>query len=66
MIEFYHNKENDLLKLGCTLPNLAKILLQKSIDSKFHPFTESDKDLLENKREDMVGAVLLLSLQVKL
>ena len=55
MIEFYHNKGIDMLKLGCTLPNLAKICLHKSTDSKFYPFTESDKDLLEKIREDVVG-----------
>ena len=55
MIEFYHNKGNDLLKLGCTLPNLANICLHNPTDSKFYPFTESDKDLLEKIREDMVG-----------
>ena len=54
MIEFYHNKGIDMLKHGCTLPDLAKICLHYSIDSKFYPFTESDKDLLE-KIEDMVG-----------
>ena len=55
MIEFNHQKEIDMLKLGCTLPNLANICLHKSTDSKFYPFTESDKDLLEKIREDMVG-----------
>ena len=55
MIEIYHQKEIDMLKLGCTLPNLANIWLHKSKDSKFYPFTESDKDLLEKIREDMVG-----------
>ena len=55
IIEFYHQKEIDMLKLGCTLPNLANICLHKSTDSKFYPFTESDKDLLEKIREDMVG-----------
>ena len=55
MIEFYHNKEIDMLKLGCTLTNLANICLHKSTDSEFYPFTESDKDLLEKIREDMVG-----------
>ena len=55
MIEFYHQKEIDMLKLGCTLPNLANIRLQKSTDSEFYPFPESDKDLLEKIREDMVG-----------
>ena len=55
MIEFYHQKEIDMLKLGCTLPNMANICLLKSTGSKFYPFTESDKDLLEKIREDMVG-----------
>ena len=55
MTEFYHNKGIDMLKLGCTLPNLANICLHKSTDSKFYPFTESDEDLLEKIREDMVG-----------
>ena len=55
MIEFYHNKGIDMLKLGRTLPYLANICLNKSTDSKFYPFTESDKDLLEKIREDMVG-----------
>ena len=42
-----------MLKLGCTLPNLANFCLPKSTDSKFYPSTESDKDLLEKIREDM-------------
>ena len=40
MTEFYHNKGIDMLKLGCTLPNLANVCLHKSTDSKFYPFTE--------------------------
>ena len=44
-----------MLKLGCTVPNLANICLQKSTDSKIYPFTENDKDLLEKIREEMVG-----------
>ena len=54
MIEFYHQKEI-MLKLGFTLPNLANVCRHKSTDSKFYPFTESGKDLLEKIREDMVG-----------
>ena len=34
---------------------LARFCLHKSTESKFYPFTESDKDLLEKMREDMVG-----------
>ena len=55
-IEFYHNKGIDMLKLGCTQPNLANNCLHESTDSKFYPVTESDKDLLEKVREDIVGA----------
>ena len=32
MIEFYHNKGIDILKLGCTLPNFANIRLHKLTD----------------------------------
>ena len=55
MIEFYHNKGIDMLKLGGTLPKLADICLHKSTDSKFYLFTEWDQDLLEKIREDVVG-----------
>ena len=55
MFAFYHKKEIDVLKLGCTLPNLANICLHKSTSAKFYPFTESDKNLLQKIREDMVG-----------
>ena len=55
MIEFYHNKGIHMLKLGCALLNLANICLHNSTDSKFYPFTESDKDLFEKIRDDMVG-----------
>ena len=54
MIAFY-NKDIDMLKFGCTLPNLANICLHKSTDAKFYPFTEGDKDLLGKIREDFVG-----------
>ena len=54
LIEFYHNKGIDMLKLGLTLPNLANLCLHKSTDSKVYPFTESDKELLEKIGEDMV------------
>ena len=55
MIEFYHRNEIDVLNLGCTLLYLANICMHKSTDSKFYHFTESDKDLLEKIREDMIG-----------
>ena len=55
MIQFYHNKGIDMLKLGCTLPNLANICLHKSRNYKFYPFCKSDKDSCEKFREDMTG-----------
>ena len=55
MSAFYHDKDIDMLKLGCTLPNLAYICLHKSTDAKFYPFTEREKDLLDRIREDVVG-----------
>ena len=55
LIDFYRQKVIDMLKLGCILNIFANTRLHKSTDSKFHPFTESDKDLLEKICEDMVG-----------
>ena len=40
---------------GCALLSLANICLPKTTDSKIFPCTESDKDLLEKIRADMVG-----------
>ena len=45
---YYHDKDINMLKLRCTLPNLDKICLHQSTDAKFHPFTEGDTDLSEN------------------
>ena len=42
MMTFYHDKDIDMLKLGCTLPNLANICLLKSTHAKFYPITEGD------------------------
>ena len=55
LIENYHQKEIGMLKLDCTLPNLANNCLRKSTDSNFYLFTESDRDLLEKIREDISG-----------
>ena len=54
MLALYHKKRIDMLKLECTLPNLANICLHKSTSAKFYPFIETDKDLLQKIREDMV------------
>ena len=60
-IAFYHDKDIDMLKLGCTLPNLANICFHKSTVAKFYPFTEGDKDLLEKIREDIVGGSIVFT-----
>ena len=57
-IAFYHDKDIDMLKLGCNLPNLANICLHKSTDAKLYPFTQRDKDLL-GKNEKMLLVVHL-------
>ena len=47
MIAFCQDKNSDMLKLRCTLPNFANICLHESTDAKFYAFTEEEKDLLE-------------------
>ena len=54
-MEFYHNKGIDMLKLECSLPNMANICLHKSTNIKFNPFVEAYKDLHYKIREDMTG-----------
>ena len=44
-----------MLKLDCTLTNLANISLHSSTNVKFYTFPEGDKDLLEKIGHDMVG-----------
>ena len=56
MLVVSYKKGIVMLKLRCTLPNLADICLHKSTNAKFSPFTETDKELLQKIREDMVGA----------
>ena len=60
MIEFYHDKGIDMLKLGCTLPNLANICLHQSTDYKFQPFFSSDSDLQEKIRKDLTGGTSIV------
>ena len=54
-IIFYQKRGIFIIKLGCTFPNLANICLHKSTSAKFYPFTESDTDLPEKIRKDMVS-----------
>ena len=55
MLVFYHKIKIDILKLGCSLPILANILLHSSTTANFYPYNETDEDLLQKIREDMVG-----------
>ena len=64
MVVFYNDKDIDMLKLGCILPNLANICLHKSTDAKLYPFTEGDKDLVE-KFKKMLLVVHLSFLHAK-
>ena len=61
MLAFYHKKGIYMFKLECTLPNLVKNCLHKPTSAKFYPFTETDKDLLQKIREDMVGGPSIVS-----
>ena len=60
-IVFHHENVRDMLKLGCTLPNLANICLHKSTDAKFYPFTEGDKEFWEKIQEDVVVGPFIVS-----
>ena len=55
LMEFYHSKRIDTVKLGCALSNLANISLHSSTIVKFYPFLEGDEDLLQKIGKDMVG-----------
>ena len=62
MMEFYHNKGYDMLKLGCTLPNWPNICRHKSTVHNFYPFVDADKGLHEKIREDMtVGSSIVFT-----
>ena len=60
MIVFQHDKDIDLLKLGCTLSNLPNICLHKSTDAKTFSTREGDKDVLGKIREDVVGGLSIV------
>ena len=55
MLDFNHKKGITMLKLGCTLPNLANICPDKSTSAKFYSLTEAYRDLLQKIRQDMDG-----------
>ena len=49
-----------MLKLGCTLPNLANICPQKSTSYNIYSFCKRDKELCEKIREDMTGGLSIV------
>ena len=55
MVDFYHKKEGDLLRLGCTLSNLVLIRAPNLATAMFYPFAESDKGLLQKTGKNMLG-----------
>ena len=55
MMEFYHEKKIDMLKLGCTLPNGALLCLHKSTNNKIYLFAEAGKDLHDKIHKYMAG-----------
>ena len=66
LTEFYHNERIEMLKLRCTLPNLAYMCLHKSTNSNFYPFTELDKNFLGKIREKMVyGPSIVFTAKLK-
>ena len=55
MMKFYHDRGIDMLKLGCTLPNLANRILHSSTNFKFFPFIESDRQYDDYIRKWLTG-----------
>ena len=64
LITFNHDKDSDLLKLGCTLTNLPNICPHKSTDAIFYPFTENIR-ICWRRSEKMLLVVLLSFLHAK-
>ena len=59
-ITFCHDQDIDILKLGCTLPNLARTCLHKSTDTKIFLLMDSFENMLDKIREfDVVGPFLV-------
>ena len=60
MITLYHDRDIDMLKAGCTSPNLANICLHKITEAKIYRFMEAEKDLVAKIREDVVGGLFIV------
>ena len=55
MVVFFQKKGIDMVKPGCSIPNLAKNCLCSSTSAKCYPFTEIYKELHSKFPEHMVG-----------
>ena len=66
MIEFYHNKGIDMLKLGCTLPNVVAIFVRINRQIQNFITLQSRMKVYWRRYEKIWLVVLLLSLHVKL
>ena len=56
MLQFYHQKVIDMLKLGFTLSNLANRIFHLSTSLKFFPFGQEDKSFDDYICEWLTGA----------
>ena len=61
MIALYKDKDIEMVKFCCTLPNQTNICLYKSTDAKFYPFTEEDKEFLENPQVVVGGSSIVFT-----
>ena len=43
------------MELGCTIPKIANVCSQKTINHKFYLFFEGDRGLCDKTREHMTG-----------
>ena len=59
MIAFYHDKDIDMLKLGCTLPNLANTCPHKFTDAKYYSFKDGDEELFKEIEKTSLGFHIL-------
>ena len=55
MMQFYHQKGIDMLKLGFTLPNSANRILHSSTPLKLFPFNQEDKSFDDYIGERLTG-----------
>ena len=60
MLQFYHQKGIDMLKLGFTLPNLANRILRSSIPLEFFPFNQKVESLVDYIPEWLTGGPAII------